>query len=170
MTYRLLAGFSILFLVAACTGQKKTGVSRKNAVKVVPDDAVVDSADYFDNEYSVTYIPDKKKIEGRWNIQTMYRRSNPGAEKLINVTLTLVDSAFAGKAPCNSIAGTYILHGVNIEFKDIISTKMACGNLEQETIYLNLLQNSVATFGFKDNRLLLKDRMGNIVFECLKDQ
>ena len=170
MIYRLLVVFTISLLVVACTGQKKTAVVKKKVINEVPDDAVIDSADYFDNGYSVTYIPEKEKIEGKWKVQKMYRVTISGAENLVDVTLTLADSVFAGKAPCNSIAGTCILSGARIKFTDIVSTKMACQNLEQEKVYLNLLQNNVAFVGFKNDHLLLKDGKGNIVFECLKDQ
>lgn len=165
--YRLLVSivFAIIIL-PACTGQKKSGVSNKNVVSEVPGTTAIDSSTYND-DYTVTDL--KKAIEGRWVITKMHRQPNSVAEDLSNVSLTFADSAFAGKAPCNSIAGDCYINGMKIKFINIISTKMACANLEQETAYLKLLENTISNFSIKDEILFLKDAAGKIIFEGAKE-
>lgn len=164
--YRLLVIIAIAgIFFSACSGQKKTGSSKK-AINEVPANAAIDSSTYND-DYIITNM--SKEIEGRWIITKMYRQQNSMAENLNNVSLSFADTSFAGKAPCNSIAGACYINGMKIKFTNIISTKMACDKLEQETAYLKLLQNAVTNFYIKDDKLLLKDAGDNIVFEGVKE-
>jgi len=159
---------TIAIFFPACSGSKEASKTSKSVVSELPEGAEIDSVDYFTNDYTVVQVANERKIQGKWDVMVMYR-SNAGYEKLSDITLTLAGSAFAGNAPCNSIAGNYELQGYRIRFKDVVSTKMACNKLDQENTYLTLLQNNVNSFAFQSSKLLLKDHSGNIVFECVKE-
>lgn len=99
-------------------------------------------------------------------------KRDPGApaEQLAGVTLSFgTDSSFAGKAPCNSIAGTYTLNGPQIRLGQIISTEMACPFLEQESHYLRLLENNISRLSVTADKLLLRDDAGNLLLEGVRE-
>lgn len=170
MMYRLLViiTMSSLVFLAACSAGKKSG-KQKSKVEVVSDDIRTDSTDFFSDTYTITQVIDKKELEGRWKVTAMSRPQSQQPESLTGVTLSIADSAFAGKAPCNSMAGDFLIKGAAIKFTNIITTKMACPSLEQETAFLDLLQNKVKVLDLHENKLLLKDAKGNAVLECEKD-
>lgn len=165
--YRLLVIITmVIIFFPGCTSGKK----QSKGVEVVPDGAVIDSSDLFSDTYTITRVINKKNLEGRWKVTRMYRQKEQQPESLTNVSLSIADSAFAGKAPCNSIAGDFIIKGAAVKFTNIIATKMACPNLEQETAFLGLLEKKVKMIGLESSRLILRDRAGNMVFECVKDE
>jgi heat shock protein HslJ len=159
--------FSFVCL-AACSAGRKSG-KQKNGVEVVSDDIRTDTTDFFNDTYTITRVIDKNELEGRWKVTAMSRPQSPQPEPLTGVTLSIADSAFAGRAPCNSMAGDFLIKGAAIKFTNIITTKMACPALEQETAFLDLLQNKVKVLELQENKLLLKDARGNAVLECEKD-
>ncbi|MDL2231923.1 META domain-containing protein [Porphyromonadaceae bacterium OttesenSCG-928-L07] len=59
-----------------------------------------------------------------------------------------------GKAACNRYFGTYELNGNNLKFSQMGSTRMACLNMDQETVFLKILQETTG-FQIKDNKLVL---------------
>ena len=134
----------------------------------MPDNAVIDSADYFNNDFTVTHIANEKRIHGKWNVQMMYRSSNSSAEKLSGVVLDFAGSQFRGKAPCNTISGSYVIKDFKISFSATISTKMACDKLDQESAYLKLLESRIDNFTFIQDKLVLKDSENHVVVECIK--
>jgi heat shock protein HslJ len=154
--------------VLSCGPSQKTVKDR--GIEVVPDGAQIDSADYFDDQYTITRLINKKELDGKWIVTRMFRERKNPPENLKDVTLSFADSSFAGNAPCNSIAGDIVIIGTYVKFKNIISTEMACEKLEQEKEFLQLLQNSVSVLTLKEDKLLLRDRAGNNVFECVKDR
>lgn len=109
----------------------------------------------------------QKELAGNWIIISMRRQQKAELEQLIGVTLKFseTDVKFTGKAPCNTIFGTIQLKGYSIRFIGIGSTEMACDRLEQETEYINLLQNRISAFTIDGDKLYLRDGISNIVFE-----
>lgn len=162
--YRLLViGCLVIVILEGCSSPKKSG----NSIKVLADNAAIDSVDYFSKDYTVTHVANEKRVQGTWNVSMMYLA--PGsAEKLSGVTLDFTSNNFSSKAPCNRVSGNYVITDFNIKFSNLISTKMACDKLEQETVYLKLLENAVDNFTFSENKLLLKDSKGGVVLECFK--
>ncbi|WP_460760391.1 META domain-containing protein [Niabella terrae] len=109
----------------------------------------------------------QKELAGTWNILSMRRQQKAELENLNGVQLVFQDTStrFTGKAPCNRIFGNLQLKGYSIRFTDIGATRMACDNMEQETAFLDLLENRISAFTIEGNRLLLRDGISNIVME-----
>src|SRR4030095_13252709 len=102
-----------------------------------------------------------------WEVTSMRRQQKAELEILSNVHFELkADSTFTGKGGCNNLRGKFSVKGSSIKFAAIISTKMACDNLDKENAFLNLLENRISEYTFLGNELLLRDGASNIVFEC----
>jgi len=122
---------------------------------------------YVETDVEARQRSDFNKMLGDWEIISMRRQQKAELEKLSNVNFELKsDSTFAGKGGCNSIGGKFSVKGSSIIFNSIVSTKMACDNLDKENAFLNLLENRISEYTYKGNELLLRDGSGNIVFEC----
>jgi heat shock protein HslJ len=169
MISRLLVIGLLGSLMLNCSPSKKSG--NKPVVTEIGNAQVTsDSINYNEEKYLVSQLINPKDLQGKWFVLTMRRTQVMPAEPLNGVTLSFADSSFAGKAPCNSIAGDFILNGANASFSNIIATKMACDKLEMENAFLKLLANSVKLMGVDGNKLMLKDKDGNTIFECIKDK
>jgi heat shock protein HslJ len=152
-----------------CSPAKRSG-DGPAVVEIGDTKLSTDSINYNEEKYTVSQLINPKDLEGRWYVLTMRRQPFMPAESLNGVTLSFADSSFAGKAPCNSIAGDFVLKGANASFSNIIATKMACDQLEAENAILKLLGNTVKLMGVDGNKLMLKDKDGNTIFECVKDK
>lgn len=147
--------------IASCTGTRNTERKRN----IVYDTTLKDSIEFYDQEIEVRQNNHLDKLLGGWTMITMRRQSQMQEEQLSNVYILFTsDTTFTGKAGCNNMSGRYALKGTSIKFTNIITTKMACENLEQETAFLQLLQNTVSAYSINDNQLLLRDGASNIVF------
>ncbi len=152
-------------LLLSCSGEKKSTATRKPT----HTEEVKDSIVFYDTEIRSKQKSYKKELQGSWNVVTMRRQQKAELESLSGVSIEFrADSAFNGKAPCNRIGGVYILKGTSIKFSKIFATKMACDNLEQETVFLKLLEETVSAYSVSDTKLLLRDGSSNIVFECVR--
>lgn len=161
---RLLVFGMFFLIIGACNSSKKSG----STIKVIPDDAAIDSADYFSKDYTVTHLSNEERIKGRWAVELMYRIPGSTPDKLNGVFLSFTNPQFQGKGPCNNISGNYAIKDFNISFSETITTKMACPYLEQESAYVTLLLTMVDKFTFVEKKLLLKNKNGNVVFECVQ--
>lgn len=69
----------------------------------------------------------------------------------------------SGSSGCNGFSGKYVLDGDQVEFTEIISTKMACeGLMEQESAYFNALA-ATARWNRSGSRLELYDTTGKVL-------
>jgi heat shock protein HslJ len=108
-------------------------------------------------------------LEGKWEVVSMQRQQKADKETLSNVYIEFRnDLSFGGNASCNNMSGVYTLKGTSVKFSNIISTKMACNNLDQENAFLQLLEDRVSAYTVDANKLLLRDGSSNIVFECIR--
>jgi heat shock protein HslJ len=151
--------------ITACSAQKVPG----KPYKIVRGDTGVqkDSIEY----YEVDIIGKQKNymdvLIGSWTIDTMRRQARLEGEPLTGIFLNFkADSSFNGNAGCNNISGKYILKGTSIKLSNIISTKMACDKLEQETAFLRLLEETVSAYTVDKSKLLLRDGSTNIIFHA----
>ena len=155
----IFVGFCSVTL--SCTSTRNT----ERTGKTVYDTTLKDSIEYYEAEVEVRQKDYRQQLMGGWNILTMRRQSQVAEEQLSNVFIVFTsDTTFNGKAGCNNMSGRYQLKGTSIKFSDIITTKMACDKLEQETAFLSLLQNTVSAYTVNDNQLLLRDGASNILF------
>ncbi|MEJ0102129.1 MAG: META domain-containing protein [Bacteroidota bacterium] len=160
----------ILLSVYSCSGEKKSGAGRPQVI-VRGDANAKDTAEWYDAEIRTVQKSYKKELQGKWNITVMHRQQKAIPEKMNDVSVTFSpDSAFSGKAPCNTVGGVYILKGTSIRFSKIISTMMACSQMEQESAFLKLLEQTVSAYSVSENKLYLRDGASNIVFECQRQE
>jgi heat shock protein HslJ len=126
---------------------------------------------WYDAEIRTIQKSYRKELEGKWNITVMHRQQKAIPEKMNDVFITFSpDSAFSGKAPCNTMGGVYTLKGTSIRFSKIISTMMACPQMELESAFLKLLEQTVSAYSVSEKKLFLRDGASNIVFECQKPE
>ena len=157
----------VLLLLAACSGEKKSGAGKPRVI--VKGDGSNDSTVWYDAEIGTRQKSYRKELQGNWLITIMRRQQKAIPEKMTGTTIGFgPDSTFNGKAPCNTMGGIYILKGTSIKFSKIISTKMACPEMEKEGEFLKLLQETVSAYSVSADKLLLRDGASNIVFECEK--
>ncbi|MER3497275.1 MAG: hypothetical protein C4308_00875 [Chitinophagaceae bacterium] len=99
----------------------------------------------------------------------MRRQQRASLENLSNVYIQFkTDSSISGKGGCNSMSGRFTVKGTSIKFHIIVSTKMACANLDKENAFFRLLQSTVSAYTVEGKTLLLRDGASNILFECEK--
>ena len=156
----------VLFF-SACSSQKRTTTTKS---KSTTENAFVkDSVEFYETDYEVRQKNYLSLLLGTWTMQTMKRQAMLAEEQLKNVTLVFNnDSTFSGNGGCNHISGRYILKGTSIKFSSIISTKMACANLDAETAFLKLLEETVSAYSVSKTELLLRDGSSNIIFKGVK--
>jgi heat shock protein HslJ len=135
---------------------------------------VVESTDevveYYEVEVATTQKSSLNLLKGSWNVTSMRRQPRVDAELLTNASLTISgDSSFAGNTGCNRMSGKFILKGAGIKFDKIVTTKMACSNIEQEAALLKLLQQTISKYSVTQDSLYLRDGVGNIVFEAKRN-
>ncbi|MGC4034692.1 MAG: META domain-containing protein [Chitinophagaceae bacterium] len=167
MRLLLLFYFSaiLLLVLSACSGEKKSGAGKP---RIIGEGNPKDSAVYYNAEIGTIQRSYKKELQGKWNITVMHRQQKAIAEIMNDVSITFADTSILGKAPCNTFYGKYILKGTSVKFSEILSTKMACSQLEQENMFIKLLEQTVSAYSVSDKKLYLRDGASNIVFECEK--
>lgn len=79
---------------------------------------------------------------------------NPSSSKEITLLLDSDKSKASGKAPCNSYSGSYNEARGQIQFMNIISTKMACDDLQLESEYFAAL-NTITNYNIDPGKLKL---------------
>jgi len=158
-----ISGLVTLFILSCST--PKEFMTGKPKVIVRGDTST--TVQYIETDFEARQRSDFNKMLGNWEVITMRRQQRSGLEKLFNVYFELkADSTFTGKGGCNNMGGKFSVKGTSIRFGSIISTKMACDNLDKENAFFKLLENTISEYTFNGNELLLRDGASNIVFEC----
>lgn len=158
--------FAAASLLINCSSPKRFEAGRPRFI-VRGDTSTKDSIIVVETEVEGRQRSDFDKMLGSWDVVTMRRQQKAELENLSNVHFELkADSTFTGKGGCNIINGKFSVKGSSIKFKSIISTRMACDNMDKENAFLNLLENRISEYTFNGNQLLLRDGASNIVFEC----
>jgi heat shock protein HslJ len=130
-----------------------------------------DSIEFYETEFEVRQKNYLNLLIGSWSIDTMKRQAKIDAEPLINASIVFeANNRFSGKAGCNNMSGKFVLKGTSIKFSDIITTRMYCDRMEQETVLLKLLQENVSAYTVTESTLLLRDGSSNIIFQASRTQ
>jgi heat shock protein HslJ len=160
----LLSVFSIFIFGLRSSAQLKAGT-----IVRTQETAAKDSIAFYEVDVSTRQKSFMNLLVGTWNIKTMKKQSKIDADYLDEVTLTLNnDSTFSGQASCNKIWGKFSIKGTSIKFNSIASTKMSCSKQQEETWFLQLLQETVSNYSVTQPKLLLRDGSSNIVFEATR--
>ena len=110
---------------------------------------------------------DLNKMLGNWEVISMRRQQKAELERLSNTYFELKpDLTFSGKGGCNNMSGKFSVKGSSITFSPVISTRMACDDLDKENGFFNLLGSRISEYTYKGDELLLRDGAANIVFKC----
>lgn len=102
-------------------------------------------------------------VKGKWKLVSMIERPDKEvtpADGLI--TLNIQSRSLGGNGGCNTYGGDYKIVGKKIKIKDVVSTMMACDNLQIEQTYFGLLGKSVS-YSVIGKSLIFKDKNGRVV-------
>jgi len=101
--------------------------------------------------------PDHNWGERRWVLVEM--KGVPvqlsGGRRDAYINFEVAEKRFTGNGGCNHISGNYTLDKNEISFGEVISTKMACPDIEFENTFLSTL-NSITRYEVKGDDLILK--------------
>jgi heat shock protein HslJ len=161
----ILSLFFISVLTVTCSPAKQFMPARHITVRETDDTTTI--VQVVETDVEARQKSDLNKMLGGWEVKTMRRQQKAQLEDLSNVYFELKsDLTFGGKGGCNNMSGKFSVKGSSIKFSPVISTKMACDNLDKENAFFNLLENRVSEYTYKGDELLLRDGAANIVFEC----
>lgn len=128
--------FSFLFVVftiilIACKGSKSAEANK--ITSEVFTDSVISTVESYDKEM---------KLEGtRWKlIQLQGKIVENTSDKTMSIEFH-EDGRFSANMGCNGIGGNYhIKEGNRIVFSQVISTMMACPNMENEEVFKSIIE------------------------------
>ena len=80
------------------------------------------------------------------------------------IVLQATTKQVAGHAGCNRLSGGYTIDGDALRLSEMLTTRMACPELETENAFLNALE-TVARWKLMDNQLLLLDKSGTAILQ-----
>lgn len=114
---------------------------------------------------------DSTALEGAWAIRTVNGAALGETEKTPMLQFTLAEHRVYGNAGCNIINGTFELDPQNpsaLTFGPMITTMMACQNMDAETAVLQALAQ-VQSFRVAGEMLYLCDASGSELLSLEKD-
>ena len=90
--------------------------------------------------------PNSELIETYWKLTELMGEPfvmPKGAKTEIHLVLKKQDNLVNGNGGCNSFRGSYnLMEGNRISFSQLAGTKMACIDMEKETIFMEALQKA----------------------------
>ena len=108
--------------------------------------------------------PDYGWGRGRWVLVEMKKVpvQQSGGRRDAYIDFEVGQRLFRGNGGCNQINGNYTLDKKNIEFRDIVSTKMSCEDIDFENTFLSLL-SKVDRYEVRGNDILLKKKRETVL-------
>jgi heat shock protein HslJ len=107
-------------------------------------------------------------IHGQWVLESIDKDFNTlnivTKNSMIEIQPNLIK--FNGNGGCNRIGGNLLIDKNNIKFSNIIQTKMFCDNMQQEGLFLRLLEMTSEYKIIGGKLLLYKDTMLLMTFTC----
>lgn len=99
-----------------------------------------------------------KALNGNWELDYMANTNESIRTSLqqqkIALTFNSSDNTLSGKGACNKYSSTYTSQGKSLHIGNIASTRMACPNLETESIYFKNLEK-VTSYSIHEQTLTL---------------
>ncbi|MCM1517772.1 MAG: META domain-containing protein [Pseudoflavonifractor sp.] len=103
-------------------------------------------------------------LHGEWTVSKLNDQptdSMPGAPYVL--TFDTGDNSFSCTTDCNGLAGSFVVAGNGLTFGDVLSTRMACPDMQVEAAISRLLPR-VTSFGrLADGSLGLYDQDNNLI-------
>lgn len=84
------------------------------------------------------------------------------SERDVTINFSGSDNKVSGTAPCNNYSGTFNSSSGNLSFGPLASTKRMCPEMENETLFLNALQNT-SSYKISGSELNLFDSGGKLL-------
>ncbi len=102
-----------------------------------------------------------------WGLKEMNGKALDSKREIV-LELNTSEMTFMGNAHCNTISGKIESEAEGgLFFKNTIATRMACQELNQEQLYVGLLE-SVSSYQIKSLHLLLFNDSGELVLDFIK--
>ena len=103
--------------------------------------------------------PDASWGRGRWVLVEMkgVPVQQSGGRRDAYINFEVDQKLFRGNGGCNQLNGTYTVDKNSIQFRDVVSTKMSCNDIEFENAFLTTLAN-INRYEIKGDDLLLKSK------------
>ena len=90
--------------------------------------------------------PNAELTETYWKLTELMGEPivmTPGTKTEMRMILKKEGNQVSGNGGCNSFRGSYtLLEGSRLSFSPLVSTRMACDNMEKETTFMELLQKA----------------------------
>ena len=111
------------------------------------------------------------RLNGTWKLQSINGQpiDTTGAPKgAPMLDFNLVENRVSGHTGCNSISGSLEVGKDTLQIGQIISTRMACANMDFEARYLESLDKKIIPFEIRGETLVLKTDIGELQFKMDK--
>ncbi len=105
------------------------------------------------------------RLNNLWILETINGKPLVERGKSPNIDFDLHENRFYGFGGCNQINGNITLDGENLTFGKIISTQMACPNLDKEQIFLDQLNDKQYSFTLEGEMLRLSNQQDTLIFK-----
>ncbi len=115
----------------------------------------------------------QQQISGNWRLTKLGIRDaaevfNWSEDKIPTLTFDAESGRISGMAGCNRYSSTYTLEGNTLQVNQVVSTQMACPNLEGEVSFLQSL-NGALQIAMPDNNTLKLVKNNQIVMEFKRE-
>ncbi|MDN3669175.1 copper resistance protein NlpE N-terminal domain-containing protein [Echinicola jeungdonensis] len=104
------------------------------------------------------------RLNNLWTLESINWENLVEKSKVPYLEFELQNSRFNGFGGCNRINGDIFLEGNSIAFGKIISTKMACPNLEKEHVFLEQISEREYSFTFEGENLVMINEQDTLIF------
>jgi len=105
------------------------------------------------------------RLNDVWALETINGETAISEGKAPNLEFNLVENRFYGFGGCNRIHGQITIDKQKVTFGKVISTMMACPNLEKETIFTQKLNEQTYNFKFEEGKLILSNEANQLSFK-----
>ncbi len=126
MTRIIFASISAALLLVACTGKENKAVAKPSG-----DESAI--CDVLSADLQRTWLIENVVVN-----DSLYARPSE-IDPQRNQYFTFADGTFAVNTNCNTLGGEYELTGDSIIFKNIMTTEMACDNMDVEQLIMHVL-------------------------------
>ncbi len=105
------------------------------------------------------------RLHNLWVLESLDGKPMDSKSKAPNLEFNLVENKMYGFGGCNRINSNIETINDSIEIGSVISTKMACPNLDTEKLFLDAISEKTLNFSFSEGKLILKNDSNTLIFK-----
>ncbi|GAB3668743.1 hypothetical protein GCM10028791_44020 [Echinicola sediminis] len=105
------------------------------------------------------------RLNDIWALETINGESLISKGKAPNLEFNLMENRFYGFGGCNRIQGQLTIDKQEVTFGKVISTMMACPNLEKEASFIKKLNEQRYSFKIEGTKLTLSNATDRLIFK-----